>query len=256
VSGSNGLTILAISIAAKGAGKKNALLKLLALLVMTVDHANRVIWSKESEWMVIIGRFAFPLFAFLIARNSLYTSNPWKYLGRLLVFAAISQPIYALALDHSWLSPLNVLFTLTLGLLAVTCWRQGWFLLIPLPFLFGYFVEYGVAGVAAVGICSLLIETLQAPSPASLLKRYGILAGGIGGLLFLCTHLNTIFYLPWVVAAFSLGFATLLIPSLARLEACLDWRGGRWFFYAFYPGHLALLLLLEPFLSRLSPPLP
>jgi hypothetical protein len=223
---------------------------------MTVDHANRVVWGKESEWMVLIGRFAFPLFAFLVARNSLYTSNPWKYAGRLLIFAVISQPLYALALDHPWLSPLNVLFTLTLGLLAVTCWHRGWLLLIPLPLLAGYFVEYGIAGVAAVGLCRFLIEALQTPSSTFPVRRYGRVAGGVGGMLFLCFHLNASFYLPWVVAAFSLGFATLLLPPMARLEARWDWRGSKWFFYAFYPGHLALLLLWAPFLGQFPPPLP
>lgn len=76
------------------------------------------------EWMFAIGRIAFPIFCFQIAEGCRYTEDIKKYFLRLLLFGAISQPIYAWAneFDHTG----NVLFTLALGVLCIAVFKKIW----------------------------------------------------------------------------------------------------------------------------------
>jgi len=50
-------------------------------------------------------------------------------------------------------------------------------------------------------------------------------------------------YAPWVITAFALGFITLA-PRIEEFEKQFRWPGFRMFFYAYYPGHLAVLGLV------------
>ena len=50
--------------------------------------------------MRLIGRLAFPMFAYGVAVGAVYTRNPIRYLSRIVLLMLISQPLYALGLDH------------------------------------------------------------------------------------------------------------------------------------------------------------
>ena len=67
---------------------------------MFIDHAGKMLFPQISE-MRLIGRLAFPMFAYCIAVGAVYTRDPIKYLSRLALLALISQPLYALGLDHT-----------------------------------------------------------------------------------------------------------------------------------------------------------
>lgn len=222
------------------------MLKMFALLVMTIDHADRILFDHSYHWMTVLGRFAFPLFAFMIARNSLYTSNAKRYLLLLLLFGALSQPIYFWALEHaSFWNPLNVLFTLALGVLAVRAWINGYWWTLPFIIAAGWLVEYRMAGVALMLVVAFTIDSIRRRGLAHLLT-------GCGGLLIvlLSSLINTggygvddmlnNSYAKWVIAAFALGFITLA-PRIEAFEKRFRWPGFRLFFYAYYPGHLATL---------------
>lgn len=211
------------------------MLKIFAIIMMTVDHADRIIFVQKYQLLIIMGRFAFPLFAFMIARNGLYTRSPGKYIALLFLFGLISQPIYAFALEHPLLDPLNVLFTLGLGLLAVQAWLQGYWWALPFIIGAGWFVDYNMEGVAVMPVIAFTIQSLRmrgAGHPLTLLGGAGVLA--------LASCINSWAYVPYVIVAFTLGFLTL-IPSIDAFEKRLSWPGFRLFFYAYYPLHLALL---------------
>ena len=63
---------------------------------MAVDHIGYVFFP-DKMWLRIIGRIAFPLFAYCLATGCIYTKNPKKYAIRLLIFSFVSQPFYSLA---------------------------------------------------------------------------------------------------------------------------------------------------------------
>lgn len=80
------------------------LMKILAVVSMLVDHIAIFLFPRfidGSVYMVMraIGRFAFPVFAFLIVNGYERTRDVRRYLTRLLAFAVISQIPYVLVTD-------------------------------------------------------------------------------------------------------------------------------------------------------------
>lgn len=121
-------------------------LKIVAIVTMTIDHIYSIIGQAGfmvllpdallsttfymSRLFHIIGRMAFPIFAFMLAEGSAKTHSMPRYLGRLALFAVISEPFffYAFNRDPSMTSVLdslarlnftNVFFTLFLGALSI-----------------------------------------------------------------------------------------------------------------------------------------
>lgn len=102
-------------------GLTSNMLRILAMAFMICDH----LWAKVvpgNDWMTYVGRMTFPIFAFMISEGFVHTSNLKKYIFRLLGFALISEIPFNLFYGGSWFYPYhqNVLFTLLLGLLAIT----------------------------------------------------------------------------------------------------------------------------------------
>ena len=65
-------------------------LKIIAIITMFIDHLGNS-YFKYTTWMNVIGRIAFPIFAFLISEGYAHTKNLKKYFFRLFLFALISQ---------------------------------------------------------------------------------------------------------------------------------------------------------------------
>ncbi len=95
-------------------------IKMIAIITMIIDHIG-LFFFPQYEILRIIGRLAFPLFAWLIANGAYYTHDIKKYLSRLFFLAVISQVPFTLANQQigSPLLYLNVVFTLFLGLLSI-----------------------------------------------------------------------------------------------------------------------------------------
>ena len=77
--------------------RDTGLIRLLACLFMLVDHAGKMLFPDIPE-MRLIGRLAFPMFAYGVAVGAVYTRNPMRYLSRMVLLMLISQPLYALGL--------------------------------------------------------------------------------------------------------------------------------------------------------------
>ena len=101
---------------------RNDMLKLLALVTMLVDHIGYMYFPNEILFK-IIGRLAFPIFAYQIAIGYSRTSNIKKYVLRLSLFALITQIPYCFFSPDIKFNPIhfNVLFTFlaAIGLLCV-----------------------------------------------------------------------------------------------------------------------------------------
>lgn len=100
---------------------RNDMLKLLALVTMLVDHIGYMYFPNEMLFR-IIGRLAFPIFAYQIALGYSRTSNLKKYVLRLSLFALITQIPYSFFSPDIKFNPIhfNVLFTFiaAIGLLC------------------------------------------------------------------------------------------------------------------------------------------
>ena len=127
-------------------------LKLIAILSMTLDHVGAVFFPQipAFRW---IGRMAFPLFCYCMTVGLLYTHDIRRYLGRLGIFALISQPFWILAFNADDfmgnLFNLNIFFTLFVSLLAMWGFKEGrWLVFIGCLLLLAFVnFDYSVTGV-------------------------------------------------------------------------------------------------------------
>lgn len=105
---------------------RNDLLKMLALLTMLVDHIGYMFFPGEMMFR-IIGRLAFPIFAYQIAIGYARTSNLKKYVFRLSLFALATQIPYSFFNPQLKFSPLhfNVLFTFIAGIGLLYVYDRG-----------------------------------------------------------------------------------------------------------------------------------
>lgn len=96
-------------------------LKIIAIISMFCDHLGDSLIGHYS-FLNLIGRIAFPIFAFQISEGFIHTKNIKKYFLRLGIFAIISQIPFSLFVSkylHASIFSLNVFFTLFLGLLSI-----------------------------------------------------------------------------------------------------------------------------------------
>ena len=96
-------------------------LKIIALVSMFCDHFGDA-FVKNFSFLNLIGRIAFPIFAFQISEGFIHTKNIKKYFLRLGIFALISQiPFSLFVYKFLQASPfsLNVFFTLFIGLIGI-----------------------------------------------------------------------------------------------------------------------------------------
>ncbi|WP_291637010.1 TraX family protein [Clostridium sp.] len=105
---------------------RNDMLKLLALVTMLVDHIGYMYFPNEILFR-IIGRLAFPIFAYQIAIGYSRTSNLKKYVLRLSVFALITQIPYSFFSPDIKFNPIhfNVLFTFVVGIGLLYIYDMG-----------------------------------------------------------------------------------------------------------------------------------
>lgn len=106
-------------------------LKLCALFTMFLDHVgavlieNTYLYNIESIQMLdvclrLIGRLAFPIYAFLLVEGFLHTQSWKNYTLRMFAFALISElPFDLAAYGKIYWNHQNVFFTLVIGLLVL-----------------------------------------------------------------------------------------------------------------------------------------
>ena len=94
---------------------------------MAIATAEGMRWLKLYNILHFCGYFCFPIFAFLCVEGFIHTSNFWKYFGRMLVFALLSEAPFDLCMyNETYHFELqNPMFTLALGLLVMYGMKQN-----------------------------------------------------------------------------------------------------------------------------------
>lgn len=90
-------------------------LKIFALITMTLDHIGLQLMDNYLPFR-IIGRLAFPIFAFMVAEGCRYTRNRLKYLLMILVLGAVCQVFYT-GVTGKW--DMNIFITLSISILII-----------------------------------------------------------------------------------------------------------------------------------------
>ena len=98
----------------------SASLHIMAMAFMLCDH----LWGTiipGNDWLTCIGRISFPIFAFMLVEGYFHTKNLKKYMGRLFIFAVISEIPFNLAMGSSWFYPVhqNILWSFLISLTLI-----------------------------------------------------------------------------------------------------------------------------------------
>ena len=226
-------------------GLSGSCLKLIACVSMLIDHmAGHVFKGMDWAYYVfsqighyeitpyfimrsVIGRWAFPLFAFLIVEGFLHTHDRKKYGMNLLGFALISEIPFNLVHANRFFWPVqNVFFTLFLGYLGLCVierykedFKNLTKYLVPL-FLLSILLraDYGCIGFGFILMLYLLRENKLLMSIV-----------GTGALP------STIFS----------GIAFIPIWFYNGERGFVRGRVLKYAFYAFYPVHLLVLYYIK-----------
>ena len=104
----------------KQRGLNKLTLQCIAMVSMLIDHIGAVLLP---QYMIlrVIGRLAFPIFAFFVAEGAALTHSYGKYLLRMVGFAVLTELPFNLAFQGRWFdaSYQNVLWTFTIALCAI-----------------------------------------------------------------------------------------------------------------------------------------
>lgn len=238
-------------------------LKWVAIAAMLIDHTAAVLggWLPPlcSGLMRDVGRIAFPIFAYGIAQGCVYTHSARRYLGRLLLFAVLSEIPYRLALRAGSLAfgLFNVFFTLLAG--AACCQivkfckskgrRWAWAAVVPVGAIVllceMQHTDYGGFGV----LCILLPYLFWESKPARIIALGSVVAF----LYVVVSHFQGFSYpLWWMENPSALGgmlrqtlFALAGVGLIALYNGQPGSKKGKWVFYVFYPAHLLALFALD-----------
>ena len=218
----------------------NNQLKIFAMAAMTVDHVGLQL-LPQYDILRIIGRLAFPIFAYMIAEGCRYTKNRKKYLLTLAVMAALFQLVYFVAMDSLY-QGIFVTFTLSVSLIfAIDLAREK---------------KSAPTMLTAVGVFSVIFAACVL-LPAVWTGTDFAVDYDLWGVLLPVA----VYYAPgrlWKLAGTAVCLVLLSLTwgmpqwySLLALIplACYNGQRGKWrmknLFYIYYPAHLVAIYLLD-----------
>lgn len=257
----------------KNKGITSSTLKIIAIIIMFIDHFAAIIISESVKHignnysyieykeiyervvnlyyvMRIVGRIAFPIFIFLMLEGIRYTRNKYKYLLRMFIFAIISEVPFALAIrgEITGFSATNVFFTLTIGLAICIIIeklldkKKKWTIIIILVVVaIGEYVAYILnTDYSYLGVFAIVAGFIAKSFIANNNKH-------INGISCEKTSQIVCAITICLVLFLSQGIERFCVLSLIPICLYNGDRGIRlkYFFYAFYPLHLLILVGLR-----------
>lgn len=219
------------------------ILKIIAIITMIVDHLTVAFQPFISDNLYfagrLIGRIAFPIFAYQIALGYKKTKNPWKYFLRLMILAVISEVPFDLLIFDTYfnLDYNNVLWTLSAGLLVLILTDE-------------LIKRISVTNNTLKFLTGLVISFIVGYLCQHLNTDYGIMGVVLIYLFYSATTVNKNEYIAIVILLLGLHPGHLLALPLIGLD---DGSKGRSlpkaFTYAVYPGHFVIAVILKSLLS-------
>lgn len=228
-------------------------LKLIAMIAMFIQYGSFLLppfsmggpFDKNVQIPIyqIVGKLAFPIYAFLLVEGFHHTKDRKRYALRLLLVALLSELPFDLRVTLQWYwGNNNVIFTLLFGLLAlcVMDWKGKWYwklagvlTLAALAKLLRF--EYGAWGVFLI----LLYEVTYTLPYKQLIRLVGMtliftLMGSSGGIYIWNRWFNIQYF----------GLLALVPISLYSGKKWTYSKTVQWAFYLFYPLHLLVLYFL------------
>lgn len=203
---------------------------------MFLDHYHYIIGG--SKILNVVGRIAFPIFAFTLSEGYVHTRSLKKYLFRLFIFAvSIQMPSILFGYDYS----MNIFFTLFLGLLSIYIFNLKKINIILKIILIGFVLffsqkfklDYGMYGILLIINFNIFRD-----------YRFKILMNFLVLNVF-----NMIF--PKVFDLVDTQFFSLISLVFIFMYNGKKGRSMKYFFYLFYPIHFFILEVIKFFLEKM-----
>ena len=231
-------------------GISGNVLKILGAIFMLIDHAGLMLFPN-LQVLRIIGRLAFPIFAFMIAEGCRYTKNKLRYFLTIFILGFACQLVYYL---YDKQLDMSILITFSLSILAVYSLQFAKDSLVNKKY--GIVVKI-LAIITFVGVIAGIYYLNQIFSIDY--GFWGCLAPVFASLLVKPNNVN---FKVWDVIdnrftrlfVFGIGLLVLALEmgrnqiySLFALILLLFYSGKKgkanlkYFFYVFYPLHLLCL---------------
>lgn len=228
-------------------------LKVIAMVTMAIDHTGAAL-CPYALTLRVIGRIAFPIYMWLLVMGFVHTSSRKKYMIRMAALAVLSELPFDLALTGEWtLQWQNIYFMLLLSLILMALLEKAMDIgsrsrriaMIGAAVIASMFLaewlnfDYGCTGPVLAAVFYLYFRTGRPDLFAGFFlfcfSRFlsPVLTGEpIGNLyMWLSCFLNTSLECCGAMA----------IPFIRRYNGVRKWKGGKAFFYLFYPVHLLIL---------------
>jgi hypothetical protein len=223
------------------------LIKTVAAVLMLGDHINSALLEPPALLVWRFGRIAFPLFCFVLASYIARGMDARTQVVRLLVFGALTQPIFNAAFPWAPREA-NILFTLAAGaalaqgLADRSSWAQH------VTFAVGALVIWWWPALARTGVDFGLAGILFPAALALLLRRQWLHGFWVLVLLFALNYgakrpSDEALVLGAAVDGLYAGLGSLCVVACAAAVSGRRRFLQRYALYAFYPGHLLVLAL-------------
>ena len=214
-------------------------LKLVALVTMTIDHIAKYIFDVSSTSIFIgIGRISFPIFAFLLMKHLANRQIFSKYVIRLGVFGGITVALSCFfkgVVKVANVFPLNILISFFVAVLFLMFCNfikkekgPEWIKILMLGFNFLCFsLLSSVCDYGVIGFCFLVLIYFYFMMPNKMVLFLVILFSGL-------INIGDNFW--WV------GILTLLVLLFNDYSKKNDRIFRKWWwFYVYYPLHLFVI---------------
>ena len=216
-------------------GLTGNMLKLFALIVMTIDHVGAYLLPEVTE-LRIIGRLALPIYAWMIAEGCFYTKSRLRYL---LVIAGVAVVMQVVEYIFNQSLQQCILVTFTLSILLIYCVdlasKKQNFLTILLM---------GVVFCGVVYVCELLPGDIPTTDFSI---DYGLMGVLLPVMIFIGRNKSEKLILcaaGLIALAMTNWLQWYALPSLLLLAFYSGKKGKmqlKYLFYIYYPLHLVVI---------------
>lgn len=238
-------------------------LRVIAIISMLIDHLmfgfNFGILNGIFE---ILGRLAFPIFAFQIAEGYCNTRDFKKYFNKVFIFAIISEVPFDIITGFGLIGPYhqNVLWTFLIGLFIIKIidifernTENKFFLLIKsaLVCIIGFFIgELAMVDYYGIGVLIVVMFYLTRNLKYKHIIQFVL-------LLFANIQLGGKIIFPFGANKFGISIQSFSLISLFLIwmykgEQGYTSKKWRSFCYWFYPLHMIIIFLIFVLISFLK----
>lgn len=203
---------------------------------MFLDHYHYIVGG--SEILNVIGRIAFPIFAFTLNEGYVHTRSLKKYLLRLFIFAvSIQMPSILFGYDY----PMNIFFTLFLGLLSICIFNLKKMNVILKIILIGFILFFSQKFKLDYGIYGILV-----------IINFNIFRNNKFKILmnFLVLNIYNVIF-PKVFDLPDTQLFSLISLVFIFMYNGEKGRSMKYFFYLFYPIHFFILKVIKFILEKM-----